>query len=200
MGFVDAQYGYVERVARERGLVQTLAVLPYVCEKHEGMYRRGPERLPYVAHPLTMAHHAIALGWIEDDLLAACLLHDVCEDCDVAVEDLPVGDCVKHSVALLTKKDGFSKDRDNPSYYAAIAEDRIASLVKILDRCNNVCAMPGVFPEKKMVRYMKETIAHLYPLMDSTMERFPDTADQIFLLRYHIMSVLHAIESLCTQG
>ena len=49
-----------------------------------------------------MAMHAITLGLQDDDLLAACLLHDVLEDCPVSREELPCSEAAKQAIELLT--------------------------------------------------------------------------------------------------
>jgi GTP pyrophosphokinase len=50
-----------------------------------------------------VASRAASLGLEEDELLAAALLHDVCEDCGVTPEELPAGERVQQIVKLLTK-------------------------------------------------------------------------------------------------
>lgn len=191
MNNVENLYQNLYELAKKHGLEETMIALPYAQEKHEGMFRKGEKNEPYIIHPITMANHAIALGWIEDDLIATALLHDVCEDCGVAVEELPVNANVKHSVALLTKKPDFQKAIDNEPYYAAIEKDRIASIVKILDRCHNISCMSYGFPVKKVKKYALETMTYVYPLLRSTKRRFPDTASQMFALEYHMRSVIH---------
>lgn len=193
MNIVEKQYEYVRRLAIEKGYVQTEQVLPYVVEQHAGTLRDGVRKIPYVYHPLTMARHAISLGYYDDDILSAALLHDVCEDCGVEVEDLPVNETVKHSVALLTKKPGFVKARDNDAYYKAIAEDKIASYVKILDRCNNISSMSDGFSTKKMKKYAAETEEYIYPLLEQAEKSFPEMEKQLFVIRYHMESLLYCI-------
>lgn len=191
MSRIDELYAYIMETALINGFTQTEQLLPYVCEKHDGMFRKGEPPLPYVVHPLMMARHAIALGFMEDDLLSVALLHDVCEDCDVPVEDLPVNEATKHSVALLTKKENFDKAVDNRPYYDAIAGDRMASIVKILDRCNNISSMSNGFSQKKMQRYAKETTTYLYELIERTIHNYPEIREQMYLLHYHVDSVLN---------
>ncbi|MDO4977480.1 MAG: hypothetical protein Q4E53_09490 [Eubacteriales bacterium] len=193
MNNVEKQYEYVRKVAVEKGFVQTERILPYVVGKHEGTFRDGDGKIPYVYHPLTMARHAIALNFYDDDILSTALLHDVCEDCGVAVEDLPVSERVRHSVALLTKKPGFVKSLDNDAYYSAIAEDEIATYVKILDRCNNISSMADGFTPKKMKKYANETEQYVYPLIDQALQNFPEIETQLFLIRYHMESLLNCI-------
>ena len=87
------------------------------------------------AKHLYQTRRALALGLEDDDLLSACLLHDVCEDCGVKPEELPVSDAAKEAVRLLTKPEIFEKtDKDETAYYNGIAGNRIATMVKLLDR------------------------------------------------------------------
>ncbi len=87
-----------------------------------------------------MACHAHALGIREDKILATILLHDVCEDCDVAPEELPFSEEVREAVKLLSfqVKSGETRADAKKRYYAEIAGNRITRIVKILDRCNNI--------------------------------------------------------------
>ena len=79
----ENMYNFVMRAASDRKFDQTLKALPAMRKFHEGQTRKGKEHVPYIYHPLTAACHALALGIEEDDILAAVLLHDVCEDCGV---------------------------------------------------------------------------------------------------------------------
>ena len=188
-------YTYIKAFATARKLYQTVRVLPYVREKHEGQVRKGEDRVPYVNHPLLMTCHALSLGMCEDDILSACLLHDVCEDCGVAVKDLPVNDETKEAVALVTKDFKALEESMEAveEYYNAISENKIACIVKLLDRCNNISGMAAAFNEKKMAKYIKETETYIYPLLDKAQDDYPEYANQIFLIKYHMTSVVEAI-------
>lgn len=191
----EKMYTYIKAYATAKGLYQTVSVLPYVREKHEGQYRKGEEKVPYINHPLLMACHALSLGLCEDDLLSAALLHDVCEDCDVLVEELPVNDETKKAVALVTKDfEALEKSEEAlEDYYRAISENRIAAIVKLLDRCNNVSGMAACFPDQKMATYIMETEQYIYPLMDKVADMYPECQHEIFLIKYHTTSVVEAI-------
>lgn len=189
-------YTYIKAFATARKLYQTVRVLPYVREKHDGQFRKGEDKVPYINHPLLMACHALSLGMCEDDLLSAVLLHDVSEDCDVPIEDLPVNDETKEAVALVTKDfEALENSMDAvEEYYQSISENKLASIVKLLDRCNNISGMAAAFDEVKMANYIKETETYIYPLMDKTSDNYPEYANQIFLIKYHMTSVVEAIK------
>ena len=188
---------YIRDYCKEKGMDQTSRALDFALDKHKKQFRKsrpGQERVPYINHPLLIACHAIALGLEEDDLLSACLLHDVCEDCGVAVDALPVNESTKKVVGLLTKPADFQKTaRDEKAYYDAIANSRTAAMVKLLDRCNNVSMMAVSFSDAKMEEYIRETRNYLYPLLEKAQARYPEYARQLFLIRYHMTSVVESL-------
>ena len=188
---------YVGAYCNAKHLYQTRRALAFAKKKHSGQYRKvghGDERIPYIYHPLLLTCHALALGLEDDDLLSACLLHDVCEDCAVRPEELPVSDAAKEAVRLLTKPENFEKtDKDETVYYDGIAGNRIATMVKLLDRCNNIASMATSFSDEKMSEYIIETQKYIHPLMEKARDDYPQYANQLFLIRYHMNSVLEAL-------
>jgi GTP pyrophosphokinase len=188
---------YVGAYCNAKGLYQTKKALAFAREKHNGQYRKpghSDERIPYIYHPLLLTCHALALGLDEDDLLSACLLHDVCEDCGVKPEELPVGNEAMEAVRLLTKPDDFQKtEKYERAYYDRISENRIATMVKLLDRCNNISSMATSFTDEHMAEYIKETQTYIHPLMEKARASYPEYSNQLFLIRYHMNSVLDAL-------
>lgn len=186
----ERMYTYVKTYAGVKNLTQTSKVLPYARELHKGQVRKGKDKVPYIYHPLLIACHALSLGLEDDNLISTALLHDVCEDCGVAVEELPVNDTTKEAVGLLTK----SVEIDKEQYYHQISKNPIATLVKLLDRCNNVSGMAAAFPKKKLVEYIKETENYVYPLIQNAKMEYPMYSNQLFLVKYHMVSVIEAIK------
>ena len=188
---------YISGYCDAKHLYQTKRALAFAKEKHDGQFRKpghGPERIPYIYHPLLLTCHALALGLEEDNLLSVCLLHDVCEDCGVALEELPVNGETREAVRLLTKPENFEKiDKDEKAYYDGIAGNRIATIVKLLDRCNNVTSMATSFSDDHMADYIKETREYIDPLMERARHEYPEYSNQLFLIRYHMNSVLEAL-------
>ena len=93
-------FTYIRGFAKGANLSNTESALIFAREKHADQTRKSGE--PYITHPLTMACYAMSLAVRNDEVLSACLLHNVVEDCDVALESLPVSGKIKHSVDLLT--------------------------------------------------------------------------------------------------
>lgn len=201
---VDHMYKFVRTYAQSAGAKQTAAALPYAREKHNGQFRKGNGHVPYIYHPLVMACHALALQLNEDDLIAAILLHDVCEDCRdekgerIRPENLPVGTAVQEAVRLVTKPeredeyDGWEDD-----YYKGISRNRLAVIVKVLDRCNNISMMATGFSKKKMAEYIVETEKYVMPLVDIMKKRYEDTCyNAAFLIKYQMLSDIENLKRL----
>ncbi len=188
---VEYMYKRVEDMAGELQLTETAAALPLMRRAHQGQVRKGKGRIPYIVHPLTMACHAFATGITSDSLIAALLLHDVVEDTEVTLEDLQVSDRTKAAVALVTK-DGLKSQKD---YYADIATDSIATMVKLFDRCNNISTMTTGFDNAKIISYMAETEKYVFPLIDTVKEKYQTYYNQAFLLKYQMLAVMQSIST-----
>jgi len=186
----ERMYTYVKTYANVKNLDQTSKVLPYARELHKGQVRKGKDKVPYIYHPLLIACHALALKLDDDNIISTALLHDVCEDCGVSVEELPVNDVTKEAVKLLTK----STETDKEQYYQQISQNPIATMIKLLDRCNNVSGMAAAFPKEKLVEYIKETESFVYPLLQKAKAEYPAYSNQVFLIKYHMISVMEAIK------
>lgn len=186
----DRMYTYVKTYASVKGLYQTSKILPYARDLHKGQVRKGKDKVPYIYHPLLIACHALSLGLDDDNMISTAVLHDVCEDCGVTVDELPVNSATKEAVALLTKSD----EVDNEQYYQQIAKNPIATMIKLLDRCNNVSGMAAAFSKEKLVDYIKETENYVYPLLQNAKTGYPMYSNQIFLIKYHMTSVIETIK------
>ena len=193
----DELYEMIRIYAEKNGLSQTLSALPYGRKKHEGQFRAGRGHVEYYYHPMSACAHAISLGITEDDILAAALLHDVCEDCGVSPEELPVGKTVQDAVASLTRdsKIGWTEEGKD-LYYRQIRTNRIGLLVKLLDRCDNVSTMSAGFTPARIAAYARDTRHWVYPLFEPTSEFWPEYRLQVFMIRRQIDAVLWTIEDL----
>ena len=188
-------YTYIKSHAQEKELQQTLAALPYAREKHRNQVRKGQDHVPFIYHPLIVACHALALGLDNDTLICAALLHDVCEDCKVESAQLPCNDEVKKIVQLLTKPaHGKLTDKEKKQYYDAVFSDPNAMLIKLLDRCNNVSSMATGFSDNEIIDYINETEKYLFPRMRIAKTNFPKYSNHIFLLKYHMVSVMESLK------
>lgn len=205
----DKMYARLAAAAQTENLHDTAAALPYARQKHEGMTRKASpsasEDVPYIIHPLTMACHAYAMGIHDDTVLASILLHDVCEDCGVKPEELPVSEPVRHTVSLLTKPEpsrnpsAEERRKRDEAYYAGIAADPKASIVKAVDRCNNVSLMSLSFSDDKLREYITETEIYVMPLLHGIKDKAPEYADAEFLIEYQLRSAIESTKAMLNR-
>lgn len=77
---------------------------------------------------------------------------------------------------------------------ARITESRVATVIKVIDRCNNISTMATAFSRKKMVDYIDETEAFILPLLHILKERYPEHLNHAFLIEYQMCSLLESLK------
>lgn len=181
---------FVKTSAKNYKLTNALKALDYAVKAHEGQKRKKSDT-PYIYHPLNMACHALSMGIREDSVIAACLLHDVVEDCGKTVDELPVNEEARDIVRLLTREQTTDANRDKvmKAYYKAIEANPKAALIKCLDRCNNLTTMSWGLSRDKIYRMITETETY-YPRLIKVIKDVPEYNDAAWLLKYQIESML----------
>lgn len=124
-------------------------------EKHSGQYRKSGE--PYIVHILHVGYILSNLG-MSPTTIAAGLLHDVIEDCDVSKEELAeeFNDEIATLVESVTKI-GNIEFKDEKEYLAAnhrkifiaMAKDVRVIFIKLVDRLHNMRTLQYHKPEKQ---------------------------------------------------
>ena len=182
---------YVKTTAAHLNMTNTLKALDYAVTKHEGVTRKNSE-IPYIYHPLNMACHALSMGINEDEIIAAILLHDVVEDVEgVTLEDLPVNEEARELVRLMTKDK--SKGSHDPEmldkYYAGLASNPKAALIKCIDKCNNMTTMSWGLSRKSKFQQIEE-VDKYFPKLLKVVKDTPKYNNAAWLLKYQIESML----------
>ena len=192
---VEKEHAFLKGYALAKDYKNTLYALAYAKKAHKDQKRKDGH--PYLVHPLTMACHATALESVSDELLAALLLHDVVEDCDVTLNELPVSQEIKEIVKLVSFKveKGETKEIAKNRYYNAVLSNENAVMVKLIDRCHNVSSMAGTFTNEKLVAYIEETREYVLPLLREAKIIYPHFSNMFFVLKYHIVSIIDSIEA-----
>ena len=187
---------YIKTTARNLKLQNTLTVVDFAVEKHEGQ-RRKRASVPYIAHPFTLACHALAMGFADDEIVAACILHDVVEDCKVRPEELPVSEEIRDIVKLLSHGKTTDEDRDQvmSAYYGAMLGNPKAVLIKCIDRCHNITTMAWGLSRDRIFRMIEETETY-YPKLLSCLKSTLEYNNAAWLLKYKIESLLDVYKRL----
>lgn len=191
----EKMYTYLRGYASGLGMRDTLKALSFAWEKHNAQFRKSGE--PYIVHPPTMACNAVSMGIKEDAVIATILLHDVCEDCGVNADELPVSETVKRAVDLMTFRvmECETKEVAKNRYYNMLLQSREAAITKLIDRCHNVSSMAGTFSVEKLKSYIEETRHYVLPLLRKVKNQYPEDSDILFVLKYHIVSVVDSIDA-----
>ena len=181
---------YVKTTALNLKLENTLKALSFAEKAHNGQLRKN-SKVPYIYHPLTLACHCLSMNIKEDDVIAACLLHDVVEDCNVNIKEIPVDDGIKLLIELLThpKTNDNNREKIMDSYYNKINNNPKASLIKCVDRCNNLTTMSWGLSKDRIYRMIKETEKY-YPSLLKTIKENINYNNAYWLLKYQIESML----------
>ena len=187
---------YVKTTAKNLGLTNTLKAVSFATEAHKGQMRKR-STTPYIYHPLNLACHALSMNIKDDAIIAACLLHDVVEDCGVTYEELPVNDETKELVRLLTCSKTTPENRNEvlKEYYSQIATNPKAALIKCIDRTNNITTMSGGLSRERIYRMIKETEEY-YPKLIEVLKEEVEYSNAAWLLKYQMESLLDVYKRL----
>ncbi|MBO4919484.1 MAG: helix-turn-helix domain-containing protein [Erysipelotrichaceae bacterium] len=186
----DHMSTFVRATAKANRMTDTLKARDFAKKAHEGQKRNGSD-IPYIYHPLNLACHCLAMEIREDPVVAACLLHDVIEDTKYGYDDLPVSDETKELVRLMTHEKTNDENREEimKPYYKGLANDPRASLIKCVDRCNNLTTMSWGLSRDRIYRMIKETEKYVLPLL-KVVKAEPDYNNAAWLLQYQMESML----------
>ena len=180
---------FVKTTAKALKMVNTQKAMDYAINAHKGQTRKNSD-IPYIYHPLSLACHCLAMGINDDSIVASCLLHDTIEDCGVTREGLPVDDEIRDLVVLVSHgKDEDDREKMLKAYYKGIAENPKASLIKCVDRCNNLTTMSWGLSRERQLRQIAETEKYILPLLD-VIKKTPEYNNAAWMLKYQIESML----------
>src|SRR6267378_1968183 len=135
----------------------------FAANAHEGQQRRSGE--DFVLHPWGAAKICAELR-LDDESIAAALLHDVVEDTDVAAEEVRAefGDEIANlveGVTKLTRIQFQSREHAEAENYrkmiVAMAHDVRVILIKLADRLHNMRTLEYL-GRQKQVQKARETL------------------------------------------
>lgn len=197
-----SQLGMAENAIEATRLVLNEMSVEKGFERHDGR--------DYYVHPIAIAQTAIDFGLVKfrsgsnltdrdikfndesDALLTTCLLHDILEDVDWVTEDYIKDNFGSYIYRLV---DNVTKRKEEPieNYLDRVSSERVSSLVKILDRLNNVSTLSNS-TLKHRKRQLKETREHYIPLTKELRYVYFEDASFYWQARTIMNSLLAEIE------
>eukprot|EP01027_Heterolobosea_sp_BB2_P006038 GEZU01009166.1.p1 GENE.GEZU01009166.1~~GEZU01009166.1.p1 ORF type:complete len:190 (-),score=57.45 GEZU01009166.1:45-614(-) len=163
-----------------------LQAAAFAAEKHKHQRRKTVDQIPYINHPLEVAHILWFEGDVKDvDVLQAAILHDTIEDTDTTYEELThiFGSKVCGIVKECTDDKNLPKiERKRLQIETAPHKSHEAKLVKLADKLHNLRSLQSGSPPgwelervqeyfrwaKQVVDGMRGTNAKLEKLLDDT--------------------------------
>lgn len=212
---IQREFEYLEYYALEHRLQNTAIALHLAVGLHNGSYRKSTitrngqtHKLPYVIHCLwvtkMLADLSVPVSHDEEDiLLAAALCHDMIEDVDFAEGgaemytqyhlDKRVYDIVK----LVSKRYDFT-DEQEQAFFQTIAENKLALLVKLSDRCHNI---EDLYNRStwKVHEYVGETRKFFMPMCEYGLEHYSDILTTLQILKEKMNNLSSAAELLVDE-
>ena len=178
---VDALLAKAEKYIPEDKIGVIAEAYRFAQKAHDGQTRLSGE--PFIEHPLQTALYLADLR-LDANALAAALLHDVVEDCDVGVDTLqetfgPEIAMLVDGVTKLTKTELIGQERDPDlrlggqdevaqaasvrKMLMTMAEDIRVVLIKLADRLHNMRTLDALPPERRRA-VAQETLDIYAPL------------------------------------
>ncbi len=183
----------------EHRLTQAQAALEYAWQKHAGATRINGQ--PFIVHPLYVAKYSILIGANSEDQICTALLHDVCEDCNIAPIALPFRSSIQRSVAHLTFRYDFKPEDDasmrhfkkfliKRETYAHLIDDPNALICKTIDRFHNLSTAEEL-SEQNIIKNIHETDRWLLPVVERalTLEAYQPHYHQLSLMSINLRSL-----------
>lgn len=204
---------YVRSYLEGRKFFKALLAMQICLAKHNGFRKDGAT--PEWFHQVSIVMYLITL---EDTLVRytgedqvelfyiVAFLHDVVEDNDYPIESVEVsfGKDVADAVALISKKGIYANNfkKSTADYYAAMANNCLASIVKGCDRVHNLQTMTGVFTFEKQAAYMAECEDFILPMLKVARNIFPEVKAAYenikHMMRMQIMLISEVVNA-CTK-
>ena len=110
---------------------------------HDGDYRKKRPELPYISHPAMVAMLLLKLG-LDEEIVAAAILHDTVEDTAVTIEDIKnkfgktiaelVGGCTEDKTKTWQERKQHQLDAIKTAPYGVL-------MIKLADKLHNITAM-----------------------------------------------------------
>ncbi len=151
----------------DRALLEKAA--GFAARAHEGQQRRSGE--PFIEHPFAVAKILAELH-LDEETLAAALLHDVLEDTSADADELKseFGEEITRlvdGVTKLTRIQFQSREHAEAENYRkmilAMAQDERVILIKLADRLHNMRTI-GYLGKQKQIQKAKEALEVYAPL------------------------------------
>ena len=205
-------FDFIFNYATKNDMQNTIKSLRVAVKLHKGQERNDlqmingvPTKVPYVYHCLqvcnSLIEHSIPFSKEDlDKLYAAALLHDTIEDCKSSLQQggvelvsrYRVDKEVYEIIKLLTKPKNCTEE-EMANYFNNIKQNKMALLIKIADRNNNVSDLYNM-RDKRLKKYIEETKNYVIPLCTEGRKKYPEVKGVINIYKSSITALINSAE------
>lgn len=158
------------------------------------------DRYPYMYHLLCCKEVAESY-LLGEDLVIACLLHDVIEDSSISFGDIKFefGEAIANIVYAVTDELGKNRKERHNKTYPKIRGFRYAIIVKLIDRYCNIISSIENHNSEKFAMYKKENVDFIKGIGADELEYFIGDLDDggCFVAKFDVIgSLVEKIEGL----
>lgn len=182
---MESRVAFLEQFLTHLGFNKALEALDWVMEEmnaSRGFTRHNGTH--YYYHLVDTTQDLLNHNVRDEDIIVACLLHDIVEDVEgitIKLVEHKFGERVAEMVDLLTKKPNVDyKDALVLGLYLSNIYNNVgASLIKTADRKHNFGTLRDATPEKK-VRQAMETELYFIPFFKDCRKKYPRYASYFY--------------------
>lgn len=159
---------------------------------------------PEAIHPLSIFQHARTYHHALKDPVSVYIIafiHDLGEDFALPVHTVEkdFGEVVGEAFDLISKNVGENK-KDPATYIKNCFANEITSIIKPIDRNNNISTAYGVFKPERLARYINETQTEYLPRFKDARRKFAFHESVFENLKLQLENQLNLIEVLSVKN
>lgn len=173
----------------------TNKALYVATELHKGQTRKSGDA--FIIHPLRVCSYLLSLGVEDDTTCAVALLHEITKKCKLKQYGLElvnlygINEEVIEMVWTVSNKNDLSIEQ----YYEELKKSSKTLLMKLANRAHTCTTLADVTMEEKM-SYIKETRECMIPMCEYGIMHYPEYANMIEIMQYHITTICNIVEAL----
>ena len=188
-------YYFLKGFAIHGKMQNTLKAIPLARKYYNGMKRTSGD--PFIIHPLRVASYLISLKIDDDAICAAAILHEIINTCHLNYHGAEIltkyhlDPLVLDYIRLMSNSERYPLD----IYYDVLAE-RPEVFMLLLSNKANTCTRIINYSKQEIQSYVKECEEYIYPTCQYSIKHYPEYADSIQIMFYHISSICEIVKAL----
>lgn len=112
---------------------------------------------PFITHLENVIDVSLSLGYVDEEILIGCILHDIIEDTSVNYHQIKesFGENIAEIVYAVTDEIGRTRKERKYKTYSKIRKNKKSIVVKLCDRISNI-EKSILYDSKKLKMYLNE--------------------------------------------